>query len=279
MLESSLEFINNNYKELKRINRQADRESVRRYAEGKTSFPLIFQGTDEFSLQDFKGIEYKKEESPITGSAIKRYTGKPVDIKVPCFNKVKITKRVKLPAAYLVPAEFKDIIRILKLHGIKVGVLNQDSSLSVEKYLFKGYKFATRPYEGRQRVTVECETSSERIEFPAGTYLVNTKQRGIRLIANLLEPEAPDSFTSWGFFNAFFERKEYAENFVMEPIAEKMLKEGPDLRDEFETRLKQDAEFRQNSMERLDFFYRKSVYFDRRENIYPIFRLMEKIAD
>ncbi len=279
MVESSLEFINNNYKELKKINRQADRETVRRYADGKTSFPLIFQGTDEFSMQDFKGIEYKKEVSPITGSAIKRYTGKPIDLKVPCFDKVKITKRVKLPAAYLVPAEFKDIIRILKLHGILVSVLNQDNSLLVEKYFFKSYKFAGQPYEGRQRVTVECETSSERIEFPAGTYVVDTKQRGIRIIANLLEPEAPDSFTSWGFFNAFFERKEYAENFVMEPIAEKMLKEDPDLRDEFETRLKQDAEFMQNPLERLDFFYRKSVYFDRRENIYPIFRLMGKIAD
>jgi len=25
----------------------------------------------------------------------------------------------------------------------------------------------------------------------------------------LLEPQAPDSFTSWGFFNAAFEQKEY----------------------------------------------------------------------
>ena len=279
MVESSLEFINKNYKELKKINRQADRESVKRYADGKTSFPIIFEGTKEFTLQDFKGIGYKKEESPVTGSLVKRYTGEPVDIKVPCYNKVKITKRVKLPAAYLVPAEFKEIIRILKLHGIKVSVMNQGNSLMVEKYLFKDYKFAGRPYEGRQRVKVECETVLVEMLFPTGTYVVNTKQRGIRIIANLLEPEAPDSFTSWGFFNAFFERKEYAEDFVMEPVAERMLKDNPDLQNEFELRLRDDTEFRQNPAERLDYFYKKSVYFDRRENIYPVFRLMEKIAD
>ncbi len=279
MVESSLQFISENYKELKEINRKADRESVRRYADGKTSFPIVFQGTDEFTMMDFKGIEYKREVSPVTGSAVKSYTGKPVDIKVPCFNKVKITKRVKLPAAYLIPSEFKEIVRILKLHGLKIDVLNADRSFTVEKYHFTEYKFAEKPYEGRQMIKVKCETHSEKMEIPSGTYVVNTKQRGIRLIANLLEPEAPDSFVSWGFFNAFFERKEYAEVFVMEPIAENMLKDDPGLKREFETKLTNDAEFRQNPLERLDYFYKKSVYFDRRENIYPIFRLMEKIAD
>ncbi len=279
MVESSLQFISENYKELKEINRKADRESVRRYADGKTSFPIAFRGTDEFTLMDFKGIEYIKEESPVTGSLVKRYTGKPVDIKVPCFNKVKITKRVKLPAAYLIPSEFKEIIRILNLHGIKTGVLNADRSITVEKYHFTEYKFAEKPYEGRQMIKVKCEAHSEKMEIPSGTYVVSTRQRGIRLIANLLEPEAPDSFVSWGFFNAFFERKEYAEDFVMEPIAENMLKDDPGLKREFETKLTNDAEFRQNPLERLDYFYKKSVYFDRRENIYPIFRLMEKIAD
>lgn len=278
MIESSLKYINENHKELKEINRKADKESVKRFADGKTSFPIIFQGTNDYSVMDFKGIEYKKEESPVTGSLIKRYTGKPVDIKVPRYDKVKITKRVKLPAAYLIPEEFKDIIRILKLHGVKVGTLNRKMSLTVEKYHFIKFKFAERPYEGRQRVTVECDTSLETTEFPSGTYIVHTKQRGIRLIANLLEPEAPDSFASWGFFNAFFERKEYAEDFVMEPIVERMLRDDPDLRNEFESRLKEN-EFRQNPQERLDFLYRKSVYFDRRENIYPVFRLMGKIED
>ena len=279
MVESSLEYLNTNYKELKQANRNADRETVKRYANGKTSFPLSFAGTDEFELMDFKGIEYKKEKSEITGDSVKRYTGKPIEIKVPVYNKVKVIKRVKLPYAYLVPAEFKNIIRVMKLHGIKVSELKEDTVLEVEKYRFTNYRFAERPYEGRQRVDVSTESLTEKAGFPQGTHIIKTAQRGIRVIANLLEPAAPDSFLRWGFFNAFFERKEYAEDFVMEPLARKMLKVHKNIKEDFENKLKNNEEFRNHPGERLDFFYRKSVYFDRRENIYPVFRLMDKIAD
>jgi Zinc carboxypeptidase len=277
MVEATLEFINQNYKELKDLNRKADRESVKKYADGKTSFPIKFEGTDEYEMMNFKGIEYLKEESKITGSSIKRYTGKPIDIQIPVYNKVKITNRVKLPFAYLIPKEFKEEVRILKLHGIKAETLTEEKSIKVEKYHFIDFKFAEKPYEGRQGVQVKCETINDTMVFPAGTYIIKTKQRGIRVIANLLEPQASDSFLSWGFFNAFFERKEYAEDFVMEPIAKKMIEENPNLKKEFEAKLNNDENFRNNPLERLDYFYKKSVYFDRRENIYPIFRLMDKI--
>ncbi len=279
MIESSLEYLNENFKELKDINRRADRESVKRYADGKTSFPLSFAGTDEYEMRNFKGIEYKKEESGITGTHIKRYTGRPLVINLPVYNKVKITKRVNLPIAYLVPKEFKNIIRCIRLHGIEAEELNEDRVLTVEKYYFSNYRFAEKPYEGRQRVTVSCEILTEQLSFPKGTFIIKTKQRGIRIIANLLEPEGPDSFLSWGFFNTFFERKEYAEDFVMEPLAQKMLKDSFKLKNDFEKKLNEDEGFRNNPLERLDYFYRKSEYFDRRENIYPIFRLMEKIED
>ncbi len=279
MVESSLAFINDNYKELKQVNIKADRETIKRYAGGRTSFPIKFAGTDEFELMDFKGIEYKKEESKITGTIVKRYTGVPIELKVPVYNKVKVTRRVKLPYAYVVPKEFKYIIRILKLHGIKVSELKEDAVLEIEKYRFIDYSFAEKPYEGRQRVNVTCESAAEKMSFPKGTYIVKTEQRGLRVLANLLEPEAPDSFLSWGFFNAFFERKEYAEDFVMEPVAVKMLEDYVDLKGEFEKKLNQNEEFRNHPGERLDFFYRKSPYFDEREDIYPVFRLMDKIAD
>ena len=45
-----------------------------------------------------------------------------------------------------------------------------------------------------------------------------------RLAAHLLEPEAPDSLTTWGFFDAVFEEKEYMED-LLEAVAEKMLKD------------------------------------------------------
>jgi len=94
------------------------------------------------------------------------------------------------------------------------------------------------------------------------------------VIVNLLEPEAPDSFVNWGFFNAFFERKEYAEAYVMEPYAKQMMKEDSSLRNEFYKKLNEDESFRNNGGERLDFFYKRSPFYDRGENVYPILRMV-----
>src|SRR5438876_3290903 len=41
----------------------------------------------------------------------------------------------------------------------------------------------------------------------------------------LFRSQAPDSLLAWGFFNAIFERKEYAEPYVMESLARDMRSE------------------------------------------------------
>jgi len=77
----------------------------------------------------------------------------------------------------------------------------------------------------------------------------------------------------WGYFNAWFERKEYAEDYIIEPIAQQMLRKNAMLRKEFKRVLDQDPRF-EDPVERLEFFYRRSVYFDQKERKYPIVRLI-----
>lgn len=92
---------------------------------------------------------------------------------------------------------------------------------------------------------------------------------------NLLEPAGSDSLVAWGFFNAVFEQKEYAEAYVMEPLARRMLSEDAGLRREFEERLARDEAFARNPPQRLDLFYRRSPYADARQNVYPVARVGE----
>ena len=92
---------------------------------------------------------------------------------------------------------------------------------------------------------------------------------------NLLEPDAPDSFVRWGFFNAMFEQKEYAENYILEKLAREMLKNDQKLREEFQQKLTTDPAFASSSRERLMFFYRRSPYWDpSRMNLYPVGRIV-----
>ena len=91
-----------------------------------------------------------------------------------------------------------------------------------------------------------------------------------RVAINLLEPDAPDSFVRWGFFNATFEQKEYAEPYMLEKLAREMLAGDPELREEFQKKVATDPKFAANPEERLQFFYRRSPYWDPQMNLYPV---------
>ena len=59
------------------------------------------------------------------------------------------------------------------------------------------------------------------------------------------------------------------------PIAQKMYDESPKLRLQFEEKLKTDSTFAKNSRARLNFFYERSPYYDKKYNVYPIMRVVE----
>ncbi len=276
MMEHSISFVNENHKELISLNKQADKETVKYYLSTKKKFPLVLKGNGKFDKFLFKGFEWNDEHTEITGATVRKYTDNPMEIEIPIFNKANSLKKIMVPAAYLIPQQFSDVINVIKSHSINFNILNTNKKLKVEKYRFTNVKFAARPYEGRQIPSFQCNSFSEWIEIEAGTLIVYTNQRQLRVIVNLLEPEAPDSFVSWGFFNTFFERKEYAEDYVMEPYAKQMLKNNPDLRAEFFKKLNEDESFRNNGGERLDFFYKRSPFYDKGENVYPIMRLINK---
>jgi hypothetical protein len=103
--------------------------------------------------------------------------------------------------------------------------------------------------------------------------VVPLAQESAKVAINLLEPEAPDSLVAWGFFNAIFEQKEYAEDYVLEKLALEMMSKDPELRGEFATRLAADPKFASSPRERLQFFYECSPYWDRQVNLYPVGRV------
>ena len=274
MMEHTISFVNENHKEVTSLNRSADKQTIKNYLADKKKFPLVLAGNGKFDKYLFKGFEWYDEHSEITGYTVRKYTDKPMEIEIPIFNKANSLKKITVPAAYIIPPQFTDVIEVIKSHRIKFNVLNTSKRLKVEKYRFTNIKFAPRPYEGRHLPSFNVESYSEQCELYPGSLIVYTNQRQLRVIVNLLEPEAPDSFVNWGFFNAFFERKEYAEAYVMEPYAKQMMKEDTSLRNEFYKKLNEDESFRNNGGERLDFFYKRSPFYDKGENVYPIMKLL-----
>ncbi|MFL6620142.1 MAG: peptidase M14, partial [Povalibacter sp.] len=130
-------------------------------------------------------------------------------------------------------------------------------------------------FEGHTTATLAGEWKRDSRDVPAGSLFVPIAQARSQLAMTLLEPNDPDSFVSWGFFNTSFEQKEYMEAYVAEAVAEETLKKDPAVKKEFERRLAEDPAFASSPTARLNFFYQRSSSWDERLNLYPVYRTDE----
>jgi len=103
-----------------------------------------------------------------------------------------------------------------------------------------------------------------------GWVRISTDQALGRLAVALLEPAAPDSFFSWGFFTGMFELTEYFEPYALEPLIAQLLQAQPELQQQFEQALQDDDALRNNPRERYNWFYQKLRYYDQTYLKYPV---------
>jgi len=101
-------------------------------------------------------------------------------------------------------------------------------------------------------------------------------QRAARVAAHVLEPEAPDAYVAWGFFDAIFEQKEYTETYVMEAMAREMLASDRALREAFHRKVAEDTVFARDPRAILNWFYERTPYWDDRKDVYPVGRLFDR---
>jgi hypothetical protein len=118
------------------------------------------------------------------------------------------------------------------------------------------------------------ETVRETRIYPAGSVVVALAQPAGNVAMHLLEPDGPDSFVAWGFFNAIFEQKEYGEDYVLEKLAREMMAKDEKLKREFEQKVATDPKFASSPGARLNFFYERSPYWDKQMNLYPVGRVL-----
>jgi hypothetical protein len=237
------------------------------------TYPLTFELTDKAIPYQLKAVEYHTEQSRVSGALRVIFETTPLDLTVPLYNDFKPKVLVAPPLYYIVPPQWKDVIEVLQAHGLRMQRTAESASLEIEGYRFTDVALPSFSFEGRSMPSFKTELVSERRAFPAGSVIVPMAQPGARVAIQLLEPQAPDSFVAWGFFNAIFEQKEYSEDYVSEKLAREMMEQNPELRSEFEQRLASDPKFAASPHERLQFFYRRSPYWDPELNLYPVGRI------
>ena len=88
-----------------------------------------------------------------------------------------------------------------------------------------------------------------------------------------LEPEAPDSFFNWNFFDAILQQKEHFSPYVWENKAKELLDNDPTLKLQFENKKNSDKAFANNWYAQLDWIYKRSDYYEKEHLQYPVYRL------
>ncbi len=233
-------------------------------------------------LIDFPGYAYTRDPSPISGEPVTVYDPKTPQVwRVPYRDAVVPTLSVRAPlGGYVVPCEWaQEIGARLGLHGITCEPVRAPSrEVRAEAFRATRTQFAAAPFEGRMRLSLSGGWQRESHDVAAGALFVPIAQPRARLVMHLLEPQAPDSYAAWGFFNACFEQKEYLEPYVAEQVARGMLAQDPALQAQFERRLKEDVAFARDPQARLDFFLRRHASWDTQLNLYPVLRVDELLA-
>ena len=273
-LRSALCEVNLDPSRLIEVGRKAD-ERAMRLVDSDSLYPLDFKLTDEVTTLELKAFSYHTEESDISGDLRVIFGREPLDLTVPMYQTFAVTKTVKPPRAYVIPLQWQSVIDVVKAHGLQTMELSDTTSMNVESYRFTNVEWPSEPFEGRHMPRFELETIIEERVFAAGSVIVSLEQPLARVALNLLEPAGPDSFARWGFFNAVFEEKEYAEHYVLEELARQMLRNDPSLADDFVRAIAEDPEFASNPAERLRFFYKRSPYWDPQMNLYPVGRVFD----
>lgn len=241
----------------------------------KSPYILSFETSyADSTMVDFKGFEYTVETSDLTGGEWFRYDNtKPVTWKLPLFGSVPDVQ-VQLPAAYVIPQEWGFVVDRLRLHGIEFSVLAKDFESKAQVTRFSNAKWQEDPYEGHHRLSYDITDSIETVQLHKGDILVKLNQPAARVVAHLLEPLSPNSLLRWGFFDAVFERKEYFESYVMEPMAREMIQKDPALLDRFNQWKASYGTTPPDPYLQLWWFYRQTPYADQKQNVYPVVKLM-----
>jgi len=228
------------------------------------------------STMTHEGIRSEMYESEIAGGEIVRWLAEPVELQIPvmgAFEGIELTTR---PEAYYIPAAWSSIVMRLMTHGIELERVLEHQTVPARMYRLPEAKIEADVFEGHVRVTPGKLVVEEReLRLAPGSYIVRTDQPLGDLAMLLLEPRSADSFFQWGFFLEVLQRTEYVEQYVMEPMAARMMAEDPELKEAFEAAVRADTTFAADPQARLQWFYERTPFFDEEYRLYPIGRSLE----
>jgi len=245
----------------------------------KDIYPITFEinPKKEPSLLQFRGYEGEYIDSKVTtGKRLFYDQSKPYLEAVDYYNEYRPKKEVTIPKAYVLKNGWNKVIERLDNNQIEYTKFEKDTIIEVEMMHIKEYKTRRSAYEGHYlHYNTEVSRDTVEVNFSKGDLYIPTNQNGVRYVIETLEPEATDSFFNWNFFDTVLQQKEGFSSYVFEDVAEQFLKDNPEVKKEFDEKLKEDADFAKSPRAQLYFIYKKSPHYEKAHNLLPIYKVYE----
>lgn len=246
----------------------------------QTRFPLRWQlDKQKFELFNFKGYEAKYKLSELSGLNRLYYDrNAPFEKEIKVWDEYVANVEVEKPVAYIVPQAWQKVINLLKLNGVEMQQLRNDTAIDLEMYYIDDYKTVQRPYEGHYiHSNVKLRPRLQKVNFYSGDYVVYVNQPQNRYIVETLEPEGVDSFFAWNFFDSVLGQKEHFSAYVFEDEAATLLDKDERLNRLFQDEKLRNPELFKTASGTLDWVYRHSDYYEKTHLRYPVGRLINNI--
>lgn len=271
LMISMIEIIEENHETIK-----SEREKAFDHFKIGSKYPIdwIIDTTQTTTL-NFKGYEGDTITSKVTGSKRLKYNrDKPFTKEVIYQNHFKPSVEVTIPKAYIIPQVWYKVIDLLKLNQVEMTRFEKDTIVSVESYEISDYETRKNAYEGHYpHYNTHVTISEENVTFRKGDYYVITNQSAKRYLLETLEPQAPDSFFNWNFFDTILQQKEGFSPYVFEDEALEILNANEALKKEFEAKKQTDSQFKNNWYAQLNWIFERSNHYERAHLKYTIFRI------
>lgn len=268
---------------------QQERETIRQLREEQTQFwsrqthyPIGWElDTTRCDSFFFRGYTASDSLGELTGLSRRYYNrDKPWQDSIANYCYYRISKKVRIPYAYVIPQAYEGVIRRLSAAGVTLKRVPRDTLISGEGYYIRSEETVNTPYESHYlHYNTIVEAQPMELPFYSGDYIVATDGDNLpyrRLLLETLEPHAPDSYFAWNFFDGILMQKEHFSRYVFEAKAAQWLTEHPELRAELEERKASDEEFANDARAQLDFVYKRSPWYEPTHRRYPVLRLVDR---
>lgn len=254
------------------------RTKARQEVMAQREFPLAW-GRDQSQWTDlnFHGFEPEMHPSKVTpGERLSYNRQRPFEKTVPFYNKYLPKDIVTKPHAFVIPKGWHPVIEALQRNHIEMKPASRTHEVEAEVYFIENYETSPSAYEGHYpHFNTTIKKSKEQITVHKGDWVIPASQIGIRYLLETLEPNAPDSFFNWNYFDTILRRKEYFSPYIFEDIAEKLLKENPKYKQAFEKKKAEDEAFAKDRRAQLQWLYAKSPHAEKAYLRYPVYRIIK----